>query len=74
MSDNNNSFKDFLKELEEAPQPTCNIENPENCESCSGQMSYHKWCDIAPRECNPKKCCLNGHTPKENGKDKRNKK
>lgn len=35
MSDNNNnSFEDFLKELEEAPQPTCNIENPEECDSC----------------------------------------
>ena len=33
-----------------------------------------KWCDIAPRECNPKKCCLNGYTPKVNGKDKRDKK
>jgi len=33
MSDNN-SFEDFLKELEEQPQPTCNIENPEECDSC----------------------------------------
>lgn len=28
------SFDDWLNELEEAPQPTCNIENPEDCEAC----------------------------------------
>lgn len=33
MSDTT-SFDDFLKELEEQPQPTCNIENPEECDSC----------------------------------------
>ena len=36
MSDKEQSFEDYLKELEEAPQPTCNIEDPDNCESCSG--------------------------------------
>ena len=30
------SFEDYLKELEEAPQQTCNIEDPDNCDSCSG--------------------------------------
>lgn len=28
------SFEDYLKELEEAPQPTCNIDNQEDCEAC----------------------------------------
>jgi hypothetical protein len=32
MSDNN--FDSWLNELEEAKQPTCNIENPEDCEAC----------------------------------------
>ena len=29
-----NDWDNFLKDLEEAPQPTCNIENPEACDSC----------------------------------------
>lgn len=29
-----NSFEDFVKELEEKDQPTCNLENPEDCEAC----------------------------------------
>jgi hypothetical protein len=32
MSDNN--FDSWLNELEEAKQPTCNIDNPEDCEAC----------------------------------------
>jgi len=24
----------WINELEEAPQPTCNIDNPEDCEAC----------------------------------------
>jgi hypothetical protein len=28
------SFDDWINDLEEAPQPTCNIENPEDCEAC----------------------------------------
>lgn len=32
MSDNN--FESWLNELEEAKQPTCNIDNPEDCEAC----------------------------------------
>jgi hypothetical protein len=28
------SFADFVNELEKAPQPTCNLENPEDCEAC----------------------------------------
>ncbi len=27
-------FEDFIKELENKEQPTCNIENPEDCEAC----------------------------------------
>jgi len=35
MSDNwEDSFNDFVKELEEQEQPTCNLENPEDCEAC----------------------------------------
>lgn len=29
-----NDFADFVSELENAEQPTCNIENPELCENC----------------------------------------
>ena len=29
-----NDFGSWLNELEEAPQPTCNIDNPEDCEAC----------------------------------------
>lgn len=28
------SFNDFIKELENAEQPSCNLENPEECDSC----------------------------------------
>ena len=31
MSD---TFEDFINELEEKEQPTCNLENPEECEAC----------------------------------------
>jgi hypothetical protein len=35
MSDNwEDSFNDFVNELEQAEQPACNIENPEDCEAC----------------------------------------
>jgi hypothetical protein len=35
MADNlENSFNDFVKELEQAEQPSCNLENPEDCTSC----------------------------------------
>ena len=34
MSDKEQSFLDYLKELEEAPQPTCNIEDSSSCDSC----------------------------------------
>jgi ABC-type multidrug transport system fused ATPase/permease subunit len=27
-------LEDWLEQLEEAKQPTCNIENPEDCEAC----------------------------------------
>ena len=28
------TFDNWLNDLEEAPQPTCNIDNPEDCEAC----------------------------------------
>lgn len=34
MSEKDNSLDSWIKELEEKPQPTCNIENPEDCDSC----------------------------------------
>jgi len=35
MSDNwQDSFNDFVNELEQAEQPSCNIDNPEDCEAC----------------------------------------
>lgn len=27
-------FNDFIAELENADQPTCNLENPDECEAC----------------------------------------
>jgi len=27
-------FEDFVNELENKEQPTCNLENPEECEAC----------------------------------------
>lgn len=35
MSNNwEDSFNDFVNELEQAEQPSCNIDNPEDCEAC----------------------------------------
>jgi len=36
MSENNweDSFNSFIEELENQEQPTCNLENPEECEAC----------------------------------------
>ena len=31
MSD---AFEDFINELENQEQPSCNLENPEECEAC----------------------------------------
>ena len=28
------SFNSFIEELENQEQPTCNLENPEECEAC----------------------------------------
>lgn len=28
------NFDNWINELEEAPQPTCNIDNPDECTSC----------------------------------------
>jgi hypothetical protein len=27
-------FEDFVNTLEQAEQPTCNFDNPEDCEAC----------------------------------------
>lgn len=29
-----NDFEDFVNELENKEQPTCNLENPDECEAC----------------------------------------
>ncbi len=29
-----NDFEEFVNELENKEQPTCNLENPEECEAC----------------------------------------
>jgi len=29
-----NDFENFVNELENKEQPTCNLENPEECEAC----------------------------------------
>jgi hypothetical protein len=34
MAEEKDSFGGWLEELEKAPQPTCNIDNPEDCEAC----------------------------------------
>jgi len=38
MSDTTNdwedSFNSFIEELENKEQPSCNLENPEECDSC----------------------------------------
>ena len=34
MSDNKDPFEDWIDELTEQPQPTCNIHDPDNCDSC----------------------------------------
>ena len=31
---NTSNFDEWLNQLEEAPQPTCSIENGEDCEAC----------------------------------------
>lgn len=30
----NDSFADFVNEMSDKEQPTCNIDNPEDCEAC----------------------------------------
>ena len=35
MSDTQkDSFDDWIKDLSDQPQPTCNIDNPDDCDSC----------------------------------------
>jgi len=29
-----NDFNDFIEELTNKEQPTCNLENPDECEAC----------------------------------------
>jgi len=31
---NTSTFDNWINELEDEPQPTCNIENPDDCETC----------------------------------------
>ena len=33
-----NDFEDFVNELENKEQPSCNLENPEECEACGSSM------------------------------------
>lgn len=32
--DTSTSFDDWLNDLTNQPQPTCNIDNPDDCDSC----------------------------------------
>jgi len=34
FSDMENDFGDWVNQLEQQKQPTCNIDNPEDCEAC----------------------------------------
>jgi len=34
ITHDNESFENFVNELENKEQPTCNIENPDDCEAC----------------------------------------
>jgi len=34
ITHDNDSLDSFISELENQEQPTCNIENPEDCEAC----------------------------------------
>jgi hypothetical protein len=34
ITHDNDSFENFVNELENKEQPTCNIENPDDCEAC----------------------------------------
>ncbi len=34
MDDFGNGFEDFVDELTNMEQPSCNIDNPEDCEAC----------------------------------------
>jgi hypothetical protein len=34
ITHDNDSLDSFINELENQEQPTCNIENPEDCEAC----------------------------------------
>ena len=32
--DQDSAFNDWIKDLEDKEQPTCNIDNPDECENC----------------------------------------
>lgn len=34
ITHDNDSFENFISELETKEQPTCNIDSPEDCEAC----------------------------------------
>lgn len=34
LKDWEDSFNDYIEELENAEQPVCNLENPDECEAC----------------------------------------
>jgi len=34
LKDWEDSFNDYIEELENAEQPACNLENPDECEAC----------------------------------------
>jgi len=34
ITHDNDSLENFINDLENQEQPTCNIENPEDCEAC----------------------------------------
>ena len=74
------TFDNWLNDLEEAPQPTCNIDNPEDCEACGSQcMSVSNdlvWCELLPKPCdckgpysNSKGGCKGGHSSRDQGKN-----
>jgi len=34
ITHDNDSLEDFINDLKNQEQPTCNIDNPEDCEAC----------------------------------------
>ena len=59
-----NDFEDFIDELTNQDQPTCNIDNPDDCEACGSKMGkknsrsrtnnpalFGLWCEVSPKSC-----------------------